>query len=90
MCPARPPVTRTTSPAARLRAWWHSPSTPAARASIPRVRNHEPIEVAVPARRQVVAVLVLLLGVAVLAGWVPLGPGVVGVALLLVALGLFV
>jgi len=54
------------------------------------VRNHEPIEVAVPARRQVVAVLVLLLGVAVLAGWVPLGPGVVGVALLLVALGLFV
>jgi hypothetical protein len=52
------------------------------------VRNDHEVQVAIPKLRQVVAVSVLALGAGVALGWVPFGPQMMGLALVLVAAGL--
>ena len=52
------------------------------------MRNHEPIEVAVPSSRRVVGCVIAVAGVALLVGLLPFNPTAVGVILLLIALGL--
>ena len=52
------------------------------------MRNHEPIEVAVPSSRKVVGCVVAVAGVLLLVGLLPFNPTAVGVLVLLIALGL--
>ena len=54
----------------------------------PAMRNHEPIEVAVPASRRVVGCVVALAAIALLVGVLPFAPVPVAVIALLIALGL--
>ena len=54
------------------------------------MRNHEPIEIAVPGARRVVGAVTLLLAGAILLGWVPFGAQTFSLTLILVAIGLLV
>jgi hypothetical protein len=54
------------------------------------VRDHEPIEIAIPGARRVVGAAVFLLAILVFTGWVPFASGTLAVALLLCAAGLLI
>ena len=52
------------------------------------MRNHEPIEVAVPSSRKVVGCVVALVALGLIVGFLPFGPTTMGVLTMLIALGL--
>jgi hypothetical protein len=54
------------------------------------MRNHEPIEVAIPGARRVVGALLFLFAGLLLVGWMPFSAQTIGLAMLLVGAGLMV